>query len=45
MCDRVNLFPAAVREIESALDEDDIPLEEKEEMKFILTQAKKNIEA
>jgi hypothetical protein len=31
--------------MESVLDEDDIPLEEKEELKFIVTQAKKNIEA
>ena len=34
-----------MHEIESALGEDDISLEEKEEMKFIVTQAKKNIEA
>ena len=27
------------------MDKDNIPLEEKEEMKFIVTQAKKNIEA
>ena len=45
VCDRCNLFPAAVHEIESALGEDDISLEEKVEMKFIVTQAKKNIEA
>ena len=43
VCDRCNLFPAAVHEIESVLD--DIPIEEKEEMKYIVTQAKKNIEA
>ena len=45
ICDRCNLFPAAVHEMESVLDEGDIPLDEKEEMKFIVTQAKKNIEA
>ena len=45
VCDRCNIFPAAVQAIESALDEDDIPLQEKEEMKFVVAQAKKNIEA
>ena len=44
-CDRCNLFPAAVHEIESIFGDDDIPQDEKEEMKFIVTQAKKNIEA
>ena len=45
VCDRYNLFPAAVQEIESIFGDDDIPQDEKEEMKFIVTQAKKNIEA
>ena len=45
VCDRCNLFPAAVQEIESIFGDDDIPQDEKEEMKFIVTQAKKNIEA
>ena len=45
VCDRCNLFPAAVHDIESIFGYDDIPQDKKEEMKFIVTQAKKNIEA
>lgn len=44
-CDSCNLFPTTVKEIESKLENADIPQEEKEEMKFLMTQSKKNVEA
>ena len=42
-CNKCNLFLAAVHKIESVLD--DTPIEDKEEMKYIATQAKKNMKA
>ena len=45
VCERCNLFSAAVSEIESVLEKVDIPLEEKEDMKFIMAQSKKNVYA
>ena len=45
-CDRCNLFPTAVGEIESVLDKAIlIRQEEKEEIKFVVEQSKKNVDA
>ena len=45
-CDRCNLFPTAVGEIESVLDKTIlISHEEKEEIKFVVEQSKKNVDA
>ena len=45
VCDRCNLFSVVVQEVEFQLDKADMPHEEKEEMKFVVAQSKKNIEA
>ena len=44
-CDRCNLFPTVLQEVERQLGQANVPCDVKEEMKFVLTQAKKNIEA
>jgi hypothetical protein len=44
-CDRCNLFSTVVKEIELVLEKAEIPHEEKEEMKFVMAQSKKNVEA
>lgn len=44
-CDRCNLFPAIFQDIESVLEAIEIPLEEREELKYIITQSRRNIEA
>lgn len=45
VCERCNLFPDAVSQIESVLEEVEIPQESKEEIKFVLAQSKKNVNA
>ncbi|CAB4029913.1 SURP and G-patch domain-containing 1, partial [Paramuricea clavata] len=45
VCDRCNLFPAVVQELELQVEKARIPHEDKEEMKFVVAQSKKNIEA
>ena len=45
VCERCNLFPTVLQEVEMQLGEAKVPCDVKEEMKFVLTQAKKNIEA
>ena len=44
-CDRCNLFTAVFQDIESVLEAIEIPLEEREELKYIITQSRRNIEA
>ena len=44
-CDRCNLFPAIFQDIESVLETIEIPLEQREELKYIITQSRGNIEA
>ncbi|KAK3731624.1 hypothetical protein QZH41_015888, partial [Actinostola sp. cb2023] len=44
-CDRCNLFSTVVNEIESALDNLEIPDQEREEMKYVVAQSKKHVEA
>ena len=44
-CDRCNLFPAIFQVIESVLEAIEIPLEEREELKYIITQSRRNIDA
>ena len=44
-CDRCSLFPTVMQEVELQLERTEIPCEEKEEMKFVVAQSKKNIEA
>lgn len=45
VCERCNLFPTVLQEVEMQLGKAKVPCDVKEEMKFVLTQAKKNIEA
>ena len=45
VCDRCNLFPAVVQVLELQVEKARIPHEDKEEMKFVVAQSKKNIEA
>ncbi|CAB3990326.1 Hypothetical predicted protein, partial [Paramuricea clavata] len=45
VCDRCNLFPAVVQELELQVEKARIPHKDKEEMKFVVAQSKKNIEA
>lgn len=45
ICERCNLFPATVCEIEKVLSKASVLPEEKEEMKFVMEQAKKNVNA
>jgi len=44
-CDRCSLFPSLCDEINSALHEHDIPSDDKEDMKYVISQSKKSIEA
>ncbi|KAK3731614.1 hypothetical protein QZH41_015867, partial [Actinostola sp. cb2023] len=44
-CDRCNLFSTVVNEIESALDNLEIPDQEREEMMYVVAQSKKHVEA
>ncbi|KAK3716238.1 hypothetical protein QZH41_006218 [Actinostola sp. cb2023] len=44
-CDRCNLFSTVVNEIESALDNLESPDQEREEMKYVVAQSKKHVEA
>ena len=43
-CDRCNRFSAVVQEVELQLNKANIPQEDKEEMKFVVAQFKKNID-
>ena len=45
VCERCNLFPTVLQEVEMQLGKAKVPCDVKEEMKFVLTKAKKNIEA
>ena len=45
VCERCNLFPTVLREVEMQLGKAKVACDVKEEMKFVLTQAKKSIEA
>ena len=45
VCDRSNLFPAVVQEVELQVKKARIPHEDKEENRFVVAQSKKNIEA
>ena len=45
VCETCNLFPTVLQEVEMQLGKAKVPCDVKEEMKFVLTQAKKNIEA
>ena len=42
---RCNLFPTVLQEVEMQLGKAKVPCDVEEEMKFVLTQAKKNVEA
>ena len=44
-CDRCEIFPAVVNEIQSILKKIDLPHKESEEIMFVIAQSKKNIEA
>ena len=44
-CDRCNIFPDAIKEIESVLESTLTSDEDKDEMNYTITQAKKNIQA
>ena len=44
-CDRCEVFPNVVHEIESALENAEISSDEKDEMKYVVSLAKKRIEA
>ena len=44
-CDRCTLFPSILKDIESVLNNAAIPQDEREQMKYILTQSRKNIES